>query len=300
MGRPYHIISFDGGGVLGLYSATLLSRLTALFPEMLEKADLLTGTSTGGLIALTLAHGLTPTQIMDIYLLRSKEIFARQLCYSMATLWGLAGSKYHNAGLVKVCNDTFGDQILGRLPKKVLIPAFDLMSEGSPANPSWRARFFHNLAPDDYSELVSDVAIRTASAPTYFPTYQGYCDGGVFANSPGTLAIAQAVEKLGVDLADIRLLSIGTGGQIKYIDGQQLDWGLLKWVRPVVNIFMESQSLVTEATCKKFLGDRYFRLNPICPEIEMDDVSRMPDLIRAANETDLTPAIRWMRDKFLA
>ena len=296
MPKPYHIITFDGGGILGLYSITLFARLASVYPELVPSTDLLAGTSTGGLIALSLAAGNAPEKIMDLYLLRANEIFSRRLSYSLTTLWGLCGTKYHNTGLINVCRSTFGNQLLGQLPRKVVIPAFNLMSDGTPENPSWRTRFFHNLNDDDGRELVSDIAIRTSSAPAYFPTYQGYCDGGVFANSPATVAIAQAIEKGEADLKDIRLLSVGTGGQIRYIDGQQLQWGALKWARPVIDIFMDGQSLVTEATSRKLLADRYFRLDPICPNIAMDDTSKMAQLMRLANEIDLKPAIRWLRD----
>jgi hypothetical protein len=34
--------------------------------------------------------------------------------------------------------------------------------------------------------------------------------------------------------------------------------------------------------------------------MEMDDTSRMDELVRTANETDLKPAIRWLRDKYFA
>ena len=44
--------------------------------------DLVTGTSTGGIIALGLASGLTAQQIFDIYLTRGVEVFPRLVGYS--------------------------------------------------------------------------------------------------------------------------------------------------------------------------------------------------------------------------
>ena len=54
MGQPYRIITFDGGGVLGPFSTGLLQRLQGVFHDILKQTDLLTGISTGGLIALCL------------------------------------------------------------------------------------------------------------------------------------------------------------------------------------------------------------------------------------------------------
>jgi patatin-like phospholipase/acyl hydrolase len=51
----YHILSLDGGGILGLLTAKLLERLEMAYPGFLSKVDLIAGTSTGGILALGLA-----------------------------------------------------------------------------------------------------------------------------------------------------------------------------------------------------------------------------------------------------
>ena len=45
----YRILSFDGGGIRGLLSLILLQRLERELPDWLSKAELLAGTSTGGI-----------------------------------------------------------------------------------------------------------------------------------------------------------------------------------------------------------------------------------------------------------
>lgn len=35
--------------------------------------------------------------------------------------------------------------------------------------------------------------MRSAAAPTYFPVYQGYCDGAVTANNPSLVAVSMAL-----------------------------------------------------------------------------------------------------------
>ena len=50
------------GGVKGMFSLRLLERLLVKFPKLIDDVDLIAGTSTGGLIALMLANGYTPTQ----------------------------------------------------------------------------------------------------------------------------------------------------------------------------------------------------------------------------------------------
>lgn len=58
-----------------------------------------------------------------------------------------------------------------------------------------------------------DVAMATSAAPTYFEATRIEnvlaVDGGVWANSPTTVALAEAAQ-LGWNLADVRMLSVGT------------------------------------------------------------------------------------------
>ena len=303
MGKPYRIIALDGGGIGGLYSVTLLDRLLAVFPDLIQQTDLIAGTSTGGIIALSLAAGRTTAEIRQIYRDRTKDVFNRSIWRTLTSWFALWQSKYPADGLVRVCRDALGGAKMGDLLKTVMVPAFDLMSEASPANPSWRARFFNNFTTTpgnpDLNELASDIAIRSASAPTYFPSYQGFVDGSVIANSPAMVAVAEAVQRASVGVSDVRVLSIGTGGQIKYINGTDLQWGGLKWILPLIYIFMDGMSLVTDSACQKLLNDRYHRLSPVVPRISMDDVTKLAELEHLALSADLGPTIHWVGKTFL-
>lgn len=59
--------------------ATLVKRLVDHFPKLLEQVDLFAGTSTGSVVALTLASGRTADTLVDFYSIREPQIcvFAR-------------------------------------------------------------------------------------------------------------------------------------------------------------------------------------------------------------------------------
>jgi patatin-like phospholipase/acyl hydrolase len=301
MGK-FNILSFDGGGIRGLYSATLLDRLRDLEPTLISKANLFTGTSTGGLIALALACGLDVDAIIRLYQERAHKIFSRSLLKKIFSPFNLTQAKYDNKGLIREVEAVFGKATLKDLRRMVVVPAFDLKSEASPENPKWRVEFFNNVWHTDWVhhdmalERVSDIGIRTASAPTYFPTYQGYVDGGVAANDPALVAVAVAMGKLGVRFEDISILSIGTGGTIRHLDIKNSNWGGLKWLKPALSILMDAQELVTDYQCKSMFGDRYHRLTSVLPDIPMDDLSRRNELVERANAVDLSACTNWIRN----
>ena len=71
----YRIISFDGGGIRGLVTLALLKRLETQIPNLIKGADLLAGTSTGGIIALGLAAGKSVDEMIALYRDNGAKIF---------------------------------------------------------------------------------------------------------------------------------------------------------------------------------------------------------------------------------
>ena len=64
---PYRIMTFDGGGVKGALMATLVKRISDKYPNLLNEVDLFAGTSTGSVVALTLASGFDAATLVDFY-----------------------------------------------------------------------------------------------------------------------------------------------------------------------------------------------------------------------------------------
>jgi patatin-like phospholipase/acyl hydrolase len=298
----YHILSLDGGGIRGLLTAVMLERLEAARPGFLAKVDLFAGTSTGGILALGLAAGRTPSQARELYEEQGRQVFADSPFDNLSDLGHALGAQYNNEALREVLTAQFGDLTLGDLPRRVLISAFDL--DNGPDTPpplrTWKPKFFHNFpGPDsDGRERVVDVAMRTSAAPSYFPIYQGYIDGGVVAGNPSMAALAQALEPStgGQALADVSLLSLGTGRNTRTLGAQNNDWGWLQWAPHIINLVLDGGSGVADYECRQLLGPRYHRLNPLLPErIDLDDVGKVKRLAEIGSRVTLEATLDWLR-----
>ncbi|MEI2652146.1 MAG: patatin-like phospholipase family protein [Microthrixaceae bacterium] len=120
---------------------------------------------------------------------------------------------YDHGALRTALTNVLGGQILGNSTKRLVIPAWDVQ-RGS-------VHIFktpHNtrLARDWRIPMV-DIAMATSAAPLYFPAARvdGHrlIDGGVWANNPSVVAIAEAVSMLDQPLSSIRVLNVGTVDQ---------------------------------------------------------------------------------------
>lgn len=298
----HKIISFDGGGIRGVLTAAVLERLVAAYPSFIRNATLLAGTSTGGLVALGLANGMAPGDLRRLYQVSGSAIFDNS---GRISFGGKLRSKYSNENLEETVTGLFGDLRLGGLAKEVLIPSFDLDSgEDTPAR-SWKPKFFTNRPGDpDRSERVADVALRTSAAPSFFPVYQGYIDGGVVANNPSIAALAQVLKHNAgqpkVDTtSDVLLLSLGTGTSFQWLDSTDDAWGSIDWIRDgrILDIMLEGVGDVADFQCRQILEDRYNRLAPVFPPgvaVNLDDDGKIDYLIDFAASVNIAPTLEWL------
>ena len=72
--KPYRVLSLDGGGMRGLYTASVLQSLVNRFSrsnsgnkDIGKGFDLIAGTSTGGILACGLAAGVPIKNIIELY-----------------------------------------------------------------------------------------------------------------------------------------------------------------------------------------------------------------------------------------
>ncbi len=71
----FNILAFDGGGLKGALSISILERIVKEYPNLLNNINMFGGTSTGSLIALGLAYGVSPKEIKSFTQSKIQNIF---------------------------------------------------------------------------------------------------------------------------------------------------------------------------------------------------------------------------------
>ncbi len=305
----FRILSFDGGGIRGLITAMLLIRLSREkgLEGWLERADLLAGTSTGALIALLLARGLPLEEILALYHDTSRDIFDDSWLDNVKDVGTLLGAQYHVDGLKRHLRRMLGTARLRDLRKRVLITAFDLDNQDpKPEKRRWKPKLFHNFpgVDSDGATLAWKVGLYTCAAPTYFPSVEGYVDGGVFANNPSMCALAQTQDaRIGrtAALDEVALLSLGTGSSLIYVRGSKHDWGYAQWAQALLGVMFDGTVGIADYQCRQLLGGRYHRVAPAFAPGEafpLDCVDRIPEMVAFAEKVDITAAAKWLRQNW--
>jgi predicted acylesterase/phospholipase RssA len=149
----------------------------------------------------------------------------------------------------------------------------------------------HERLRRDRREVMVDVALATSAAPTYFPahTLRGMrlVDGGLWANNPVLVGIAEAVSLFNVPLEAVRVFSLGTTSDLVY-HGERLDQGgMAQWAPRVAGVILRGQSVGAAGLAEHLLSkDRYLRHDPAVPPnvLRMDRVDTAK-LIGAAEST---------------
>lgn len=305
--RPFRILSIDGGGILGVLPATILSELERRYLDNAPIGsyfDMIVGTSTGGIIALGLAQGLSASEILKFYFERGEFIFPRGNLFSRFFIslrqWALY--RYDEKALENELRRIFGDALFGSSKIRLCIPSF----EGRYGEP-WIFKTPHHpdYKKDQYEKLV-DVGMATAAAPTYFRSLEkdGYTmlDGGIWANNPIMIGIVDALTCFKIDRSHVHVLSLGCG-QDKFRASHRLKTGgRLNWAYGFHKAAMRAQSLNALGQAFLLLGkDNVLRLD--APEtsrpIAMDDVVLACNELPQVGRTLVESSGRLVFDHFL-
>lgn len=285
--QRFQILSLDGGGIKGLFSAAVLAAIEEdLDVTVTDHFDLITGTSTGGIIAIGLASGMRPREIVEFYLSKGPDIFHKAWGFRWLQHW--VRRKYSPKTLQEALQGCFKDKRIADCTRKLVIPSYSL---GDDDVYLFRTPH-HERLRRDWKVPLWKVALATSSAPTFFPSsrevdHLRLIDGGVWANNPAMVGVVEAYGTLGVPLNAIKVFSIGTTDALTRRK-KKLDWGgKLPWVtgNDAVDLIMRGQSLGVNNQVTFLLGkENVARWDPkvASDEFSLDRIDKVDALVSKA------------------
>jgi hypothetical protein len=230
--KPYRVLSLDGGGMRGIYTAGFLDRLVTQFARMrgvecldLGKGfDLITGTSTGAIVASALAIGRPMGDIVKLYRCHGREIFPHRIKGTLSAIrrtfvggrYVRRGDSVLRAALIEVLKGTTMLDVFQKRGISLSIPAV-LMS----SHRSWVFKKTPASGVRDDQYTLVDVCMASTAAPIFrslaavadpngdHGVMQVFADGGLWANNPIMVGLVDALQ-CAPKGAPIEIFSLGT------------------------------------------------------------------------------------------
>lgn len=286
------ILTIDGGGIRGTFPAAFLANLENDLEQPIGRYfDLISGTSTGGIIAIGLALGMRAAEILKLYADKGPAIFAQTRSglpgwlarHFRSGRWLIWGPKYSAAPLREAMSEAFGKRRLGEARTRLMIPAWHPKTQGVYIFKTAH----HPRLKTDYKELAVDAAMATAAAPSYFAQHitandVGLVDGGLWANNPTGIAVVEAIATLGWPAHDLKVLSIGCLEDIKVV---REAYGAARLAPQLASLFMAGQSHGSLGIAHILTGDPHerqaiYRISQPVPDgfYTLDNTTRIRDL----------------------
>jgi len=263
----FQILALDGGGAKALFTAHVLARLEQDLGVMIcDSFDLIAGTSAGGIVALGLGAGLRPSEIVSHYEELVEKVFPASRRRVWRRLRQLRSPIYDATALRQALTGVLGARLLGDSTKRLVIPAWDVQRGA--------VHIFktphHTRLRRDWRIPMVDVAMATSAAPLYFPAahVDGHrlIDGGVWANNPAVVAIAEAVSMLNVPLEAITVLNVGTMDHLTNHPKRLDRGGLLHWAKPIAPLILSASSRGGQGLAEHLIGkSNYTRFDALVP-----------------------------------
>jgi len=217
---PFRVLSLDGGGMRGTYTATYLEKVAAAFAKQRNIAsldigagfDLIVGTSTGGIIACALAVGVPLGDVVTLYAENGAAIFERTLPTGVMSLAAdqmqrRSALSRGTATLKAALEERLGQKTMGQVYAergiRLAIPAVEMSQHRG-----WVFKTPHLAGTNrrDDNTTLTDVCLATSAAPIYRSLavvehsdgtsdgYNVFADGGLWSNNPVLVGLVDALD----------------------------------------------------------------------------------------------------------
>jgi hypothetical protein len=213
--------------------------------------DLITGTSTGGIIAIGLAAGKTASEVAELYLRHGQSIFPRPSAV------GVFRPAFRPNRLSDLLQEIVGDRTLQDATVRLCIPSCearfgDVNIFETPHHPDFKL---------DWQVPMADAALATSAAPTFLPVHLFneffYVDGGLWANNPAMVGLVDALSCFALDPHRVSILSVGPGAKAPSLRRRHLSWGgFIAWMldNSLIESFMHYSGLNADGQAGLLVG----------------------------------------------
>lgn len=315
-----YVLSIDGGGMRGIIPAYIISRMEEDLKDVFHDSrpfyshfDLISGTSTGSLIAIAMTTPVEKTsfekknnfvhayqkiskgffkkkdidvfigdieeltsgkEILNLYINNGYKIF--QTPKGIRNLFGpIFSDRYDPLSFEGFLYSTLGDTKLS----ESVVPTIAISYETNTSSA------FIFSSEDDHDFYSREAARASSAAPTYFPSANlidrktgeavTLIDGGVIANNPALISYAEA-RKLYPKADGIRMLSLSTCAPKHTVDVQNSTAGAIAWANPLFKAYSEGQMALVDEIAPKMKGLEYTRIwtETSTRKIRLDDYSK--------------------------
>jgi len=292
--KKFKILCLDGGGIRGLYSAQILKNIEDKCDvDFYNDFDLIVGTSTGSILAGAIVKKVNLDTVISLYQNEGKNIFKKRWFARL----GLFTAKYKPDSLKEQLKLIFNNTVLGDIEKPLLICATDI---GNSSQFVFKTTFNNQEDGNgnkkalvrDRDIALYDAIMASSSAPIFFPPHKIdnflLSDGGLWANSPVLVALAEAKKIFNVEPKDIVIVSIGTGVEENdyHIDTEK--WGFLTgWKKSkLISTILNLQTKVNSNLLKFLMPkENILRLTFTSDKtLPLDDTTQNKNLLSRADK----------------
>jgi uncharacterized protein len=325
--RPLRILSLDGGPA-ALLVVLMLTDLEERVPGFLANIDVIAGTSAGAITGLMLATKENPAFMLPV----AANFWRDEQKYYKNSLLGyvkaVAGvGPFNDCEYVKqflAQGGVLGDRKLKDLAKWVILTSFDisagqvLVSAKSPLN--WRPKIFQNMGldRDDQETLAVDAALCSSASPIVTAVHRGKVDGGLVANNPSMIAIAEVFQEgmrptaaalqFPRDHQGILMLSVGGGRADDAFKVSDANWGYFRWLLNPLNpllllngflsgtteaIVKESEQILDEPKFRRL--DPFYTESDLLPFVQADPRKQQRTAASALTQELIKETAEWLQ-----
>lgn len=259
----WRILTIDGGGIRGIIPAHWLDMVQKeLGTPLWQSFDLICGTSTGAIVAAAAATGMDMGSVVKLFRNEGPKIFRKGLFYRSPFR-----DRYNGKYLDTVLENELGNMQMEDAKTNLCITTYDIENRKA-------------VLLRSYDNFTKDIELwkacrASSSAPTYFPPFKTrigvasriLIDGGVCANNPSSLALAESIsiankKSLKLMNDEIVMISLGTGSSTRNLcEDRKPPLGLAGWARPVLDVLFDGSAGMSDYIVGQILApEKYIRL----------------------------------------